>query len=111
MKKPNLKRLSPFIVALITFLAIGIIYCSPVLEGRVLQAGDTTNYLGASNEIRQYSKSEGRQMWWTNSMFGGMPSYQISGQTPANKLRVKLEKASHLWLRGTMSPLAYWWHI
>ena len=58
MKKPNLKRLSPFIVALITFLAIGIIYCSPVLEGRVLQAGDTTNYLGASNEIRQYSKSD-----------------------------------------------------
>ncbi len=105
MKKPNLKRLTPFIVALITFLAIGIIYCSPVLEGRVLQAGDTTNYLGASNEIRQYSKSEGRQMWWTNSMFGGMPSYQISGQTPANKLRVKLEKASHLWLRGNNEPI------
>ena len=105
MKKPNLKKLSPFIVALVAFLAIGFIYCSPVLDGRVLHAGDTTNYLGASNEIRQYTKSEGRQMWWTNSMFGGMPSYQISGQTPANKLRGKLEHASHLWLMGNNEPV------
>ena len=105
MKKTNLKKLSPFIVALIAFLAIGFLYCSPVLEGKVLQAGDTTNYLGASNEIRQYTKSEGRQMWWTNSMFGGMPSYQISGQTPANKLRAKLERLSHLWLIGSREPI------
>lgn len=105
MKKPNLKKLTPFIVALIAFIAFGFIYCSPVLDGKVLQAGDTTNYLGSSNEIREYSKSEGRQMWWTNSMFGGMPSYQISGQTPANKLRAKLERASHLWLKGSKEPV------
>ena len=105
MKKPNLKKLTPFIVALIAFIAFGFIYCSPVLDGKVLQAGDTTNYLGSSNEIREYTKSEGRQMWWTNSMFGGMPSYQISGQTPANKLRAKLERASHLWLKGSKEPV------
>ncbi len=105
MKKPNLKRLTPFICALAAFIAFGFIYCSPVLEGKVLQAGDTTNYLGSSNEIREYTKSEGRQMWWTNSMFGGMPSYQISGQTPANKLRMKLEQASHLWFKGSKEPV------
>ena len=105
MKKPNLKKLTPFIVALIAFIAFGFIYCSPVLDGKVLQAGDTTNYLGSSNEIREYTKSEGRQIWWTNSMFGGMPSYQISGQTPANKLRAKLERASHLWLKGSKEPV------
>ena len=49
MKKPNLKRLTPFICALAAFIAFGFIYCSPVLEGKVLQAGDTTNYLGSSN--------------------------------------------------------------
>ncbi len=105
MKKPNLKKLTPFIVALIAFIAFGFIYCSPVLDGKVLQAGDTTNYLGSSNEIREYTKSEGRQIWWTNSMFGGMPSYQISGQTPANKLRMKLEQASHLWFKGSKEPV------
>lgn len=105
MKKPNLKKLTPFIVALIAFIAFGFIYCSPIMDGKVLYAGDTTSYLGASNEIREYSKSEGRQVWWTNSTFSGMPSYQISGQTPANKLRGKLENISHLWLTGSKTPI------
>ena len=105
MNKANLKKLVPFIAALIVFVVMGFIYCSPVLDGKVLQAGDTTHYLGASNEIREYSKSEGRQVWWTNSMFGGMPSYQISGQTPANKLRNKLETISHLGLVGDKAPV------
>lgn len=105
MNKANLKKLVPFIAALIVFVVLGFIYCSPVLDGKVLQAGDTTHYLGASNEIREYSKSEGRQVWWTNSMFGGMPSYQISGQTPANKLRNKLETISHLGLVGDNAPI------
>lgn len=105
MNKANLKKLVPFIAALIVFVVLGFIYCSPVLDGKVLQAGDTTHYLGASNEIREYSRSEGRQVWWTNSMFGGMPSYQISGQTPANKLRNKLETISHLGLVGDKAPV------
>ena len=105
MKKPDLKKLPPYIVALVAFLAFGLIYCSPILDGKVLQAGDTTNYIGSSREIAEYSKSEGRQVWWTNSQFGGMPSYQISGQTPANKLRGKLENISHLWLIGNNAPI------
>lgn len=105
MKKPDLKKLTPFIVAIIAFLAFGFIYCSPIMDGKVMQAGDTTNYIGSSNEIREFSKSEGRQVWWTNSTFAGMPSYQISGQTPANKLRGKLENLSHLWLTGDKAPI------
>ncbi len=105
MKKPDLKRLTPYVVALLAFLAFGLIYCSPILEGKVLQAGDTTNYTGSSREIYEYSKSEGRQVWWTNSQFGGMPSYQISGQTPANKLRGKLENISHLGFVGNSAPV------
>lgn len=105
MKKFNSKKATPFIVALIAFVVFGCLYCSPLLEGKVLQAGDLTNYQGASNEIREYTKSEGRQMWWTNSMFGGMPSYQISGQTPANRLRGKMENVSHLGFTGNKAAI------
>ena len=105
MRKPNLKKLTPFVIALIAFITFGVIYCAPVLDGKKLQAGDITHYYGASNEIWEYSKSEGRQVWWTNSMFGGMPSYQISGQTPANKLRGKLEKISHLGFTADKAPI------
>lgn len=105
MNKPNPKKLAPFIVALVAFILFGLTYCAPVLDGKVLQAGDITHYYGAAHEIHEYSKSEGRQMWWTNSMFGGMPSYQISGQTPANRLRAKLENISHLGFIGDMAPV------
>lgn len=105
MNKTNLRKLTPFIVALVAFITLAFIYSAPVLDGKLLQAGDTIHYQGASNEIREFSKSEGRQVWWTNSMFGGMPSYQISGQTPANKVRVKFQSLSHLWLDGDNAPV------
>ena len=43
MKKTNLRKLTPFIVALVAFVAFAFIYCSPVLDGKLLQAGDPTN--------------------------------------------------------------------
>lgn len=104
MKQGNWKGLVPFVVAIVAFFLFAVAYCSPLFEGRVLQAGDTNNYLGASQEVREYSESEGRQMWWTNSMFGGMPSYQISGQTPANKIREKIAHVSQFGLTGDYAP-------
>lgn len=86
-----MKRILPYIIAFAAFLIFSLLYCKPLFDGKVLQAGDVTNYLGASNEIREFSKSEGRQVWWTGSMFGGMPSFQISGSTPSGNLRAKME--------------------
>lgn len=105
MNKLSFKRFCPFVSALAVFVIFAFLYCYPVFEGKVLQAGDINTYLGASNEIREYSKSEGRQMWWTNSMFGGMPSYQISGQTPANVIRSRIENILHLGFTGDMAPI------
>lgn len=104
MKQINWKGILPYIVAIVVFYFFAIAYCLPLLDGRVLQAGDTNNYLGASQEIREYTESEGRQMWWTNSMFGGMPSYQISGQTPANKIREKVATISQFGFSGDYAP-------
>ena len=97
--KIDWKKLAPYLVAVVAFFAFALIYCSPLLEGKVIQAGDVNTWRGAANEILEYKKSTGEQVWWTNSMFSGMPSFQVSGGTPANTLRGKLETITHFGFR------------
>lgn len=76
--KSILKSLIPHLTAIIIFLIIGFVYFQPVLEGKQLRKGDTLNALGYKKEIMDFRKSTGEDPLWTNSMFGGMPAYQIT---------------------------------
>lgn len=67
------------VVAIAIFLALGYIYCSPILKGRVLFAGDQQNFIGAVHESNVYAEQTGDHTFWTGSMFSGMPNYQIGG--------------------------------
>lgn len=83
-----------YILAAILFIAAAFVYCSPLLKGKELYAGDIQNYLGASQESRQYHQDTGDYTFWTGSMFCGMPNYQVGGNhyssdsllSPLNKL-------------------------
>lgn len=103
--KINWKKIAPYIVAIVAFLAFALIYCSPLLDGKVLQAGDVNSWKGAAHEILEYKKSTGRQAWWTNSMFSGMPAFQVSASTPANTLRTKLESITHLGFKEDLGAI------
>ena len=63
--KIDWKKLAPYLVAVVAFFAFALIYCSPLLEGKVIQAGDVNTWRGAANEILEYKKSTGEQVWWT----------------------------------------------
>ncbi len=78
MKKFNLKPLLPYIAAIGVFLLITIVYLSPLLEGKKLWQSDIAQHLGASKEIADFRTKTGEEPLWTNSMFGGMPAYQVS---------------------------------
>ncbi|MBO4454208.1 MAG: hypothetical protein J5761_04045, partial [Paludibacteraceae bacterium] len=91
MKKIDWKKIAPYLVALVAFLLFAVVYCSPVLDGKVLQAGDVNTWKGGAQEALEYNKQSGETTWWTNSMFGGMPTFQISGRMPSGVLRSKLE--------------------
>ena len=84
--KIDWKKLAPYLVALVVFLGFAITYCSPVLEGKVLNAGDTNSWKGAANEALEYRQETGEITWWTNSMFGGMPTFQIAGGTKSSAI-------------------------
>ncbi|MCQ2331035.1 MAG: hypothetical protein MJZ55_03505, partial [Paludibacteraceae bacterium] len=95
MKNFDWKKLVPYVVAIVVFVAIALIYCSPLLDGKVLQAGDVKNWEGAAQEAREFYDKEGYSPWWTNSMFGGMPTYQITGNLPSGLIRAYVEHISH----------------
>ena len=88
-----LKKYGAYIVALVLFAAVACIYCAPSLQGMVVNAGDTSHFKGAVQEVKQYHKETGDYSFWTGSMFSGMPNYQIGGgHYRSNTLLAPLKK-------------------
>lgn len=77
--KSLLQKYGAYAVALVLFIAIACIYCSPSLEGKVIHSGDSTSAAAAVHESTEYTRNTGDYSFWTGSMFSGMPNYQIGG--------------------------------
>ena len=86
--KDFLKKNNVFfhIISIVFFALITLVYCSPVLEGKRIKQGDIIQFQGMSKEIQDFRQKTGNEALWTNSMFGGMPAYQISVNYPNNIL-------------------------
>ena len=93
--KIDWKKIAPYLVALVVFVGFAVLYCSPMLEGKVVYAGDTFNWLGAAHQTQEYTKATGEYSWWTGSMFSGMPAYQIDAHIPSHKI-------AHGWIRDVL---------
>lgn len=103
--KINWKSWLPYVVAVVLFLGFALAYCSPILEGKVLQAGDVNNWKGAAHEVQTYTKETGETSWWTNSMFGGMPTYQITGTLKSYNVVSVLTNIAHGFMSGDRSAI------
>ncbi len=68
----------PHVIAVVIFAIVAIIYCKPALEGKVLQQDDTTQWKAMAQSSFQFKEKHGHFPLWTNSMFCGMPAYQIA---------------------------------
>ena len=73
-----LKLLAPHLLAIVVFIVVTFLYFPPLLEGKVIRQGDIMQFQGMSKEIKDFRERTGKEPLWTNSMFGGMPAYQIS---------------------------------
>jgi hypothetical protein len=87
MDKFSIKHIWPYAAAIVFFLIIMLVYFSPVLDGKLPRQDDIQRWRGMSKEIVDYREATGEEALWTNSMFGGMPAYQIS--VIYNKVLVK----------------------
>ena len=80
MKSSWFKKLVPHGVAVLIFLVVAFVYCKPVLEGKVVAQHDITHWKGSIQQSLEYQKThDGKGPLWTNSLFSGMPAFQIGG--------------------------------
>ncbi|MDO5655997.1 MAG: YfhO family protein [Flavobacteriaceae bacterium] len=75
-------RSSLFILAaLMVFAAIALLYNSPVISGqKAVSQPDIINYKGSAQEMYDYRQQTGEETYWSNAMFGGMPTYQTGAK-------------------------------
>jgi hypothetical protein len=93
----NFKKYLPYLVAIVIFAAINIIQFSPMFSGKTLMQGDIVRFKGMAQEATEFRNTEHSEALWTNSMFGGMPAYQISTQYPGNWLN-KIDRVFHIYM-------------
>ena len=87
MNKTVLSKFTPHIAALLLFICISFMYFTPVIEGKQLIGHDTQSWAGMAKESVDYNSTHKDVALWTNSMFGGMPTYQISMSQPYNIMK------------------------
>ena len=62
------------------FVVLAVIYANPVLTGKQLFQHDIVQYKGGAKELLDYRAQNGEETYWSDSMFGGMPTYQMGSQ-------------------------------
>lgn len=91
----NFKKYLPHLLAIIIFAIITIVQFSPLFSGKSLEQSDISRAAAMSQEVKDFRKAyPGEEPLWTNSMFSGMPAYQISTIYPGNWLG-SLDKVFH----------------
>jgi len=81
-KKFDFKQLLPHLLAIGIFMAVAFVYFSPVLQGKVLNQSDIIQSKGMEHEREVYKQKDGKEIYWTNSAFGGMPTYLLGASFP-----------------------------
>ena len=87
MNKTFLAKITPHIAAFLLFICISFMYFTPIIEGKQLIGHDTESWLCMAKETMDYNSTHNDVTLWTNSMFGGMPTYQISMTQPFNLIK------------------------
>ncbi|MBC7653001.1 MAG: hypothetical protein H7098_00840 [Oligoflexus sp.] len=69
---------------IVFFVVLCFVYFTPAFQGKVLMQGDVQKAAATQSEIMKFRAEDGKGPLWTNSMFGGMPTYQIWLKYPKN---------------------------
>lgn len=94
-----IKKLLPDLIAILAFILISFAYFFPAdIENRILFQHDIAAGAGAGQEAKEYYEQTGQHTRWTNSLFGGMPTYQIAPSYDSGKALQWIQKIYQLFL-------------
>ena len=105
----NWKKFLPDVLAVLFFVAVSVVYfLVPIRDGLVLTGHDHTGGVGSGVEMEQYRKAhDGERTRWTNTLFSGMPTYQMSPSYDSTDTLSSLERVYQLGLPGLSAYAAY----
>ena len=93
------KKFLPDVVVVLVFAIISFAYfLVPVTQGKILFQHDASAGVGSAQELTEYQNRTGETTRWTNSIFGGMPTYQMSPSYQSTDGLSQVMNAYHLWL-------------
>ena len=82
MNNPLVKKIAAAFGVVVLFLALSYGFVPKVLEGKIVNQSDISGYIGMSHEMTQWNKAHpGDPAYWSDSMFGGMPTTAIAAPT------------------------------
>ncbi len=74
------KHILPLVFVIPVFILLPMVYFSPLLEGKKVLQPDIVHFVGGAKEITDFRSTTGKESYWVNSMFSGMPTYQFGAR-------------------------------
>lgn len=87
-----MRKYLPHFIVLGIFIIVSLAYFYPVLQGKSIFQSDIVQYVGMAKQQNDYRAQTGEETYWTDSTFGGMPTYQLGAKYPHNYIK-KLDLA------------------
>ncbi len=106
MKQINFKKALPHLVAVAVFLLLSVLLNKPALQGKVVQQSDVIQWKAMAQQSFEYKEKYGHFPKWTNSMMGGMPTYQIA-LGPKEPMNIHLHYVQDILTLGFPKPVFY----
>ena len=67
-------------ISLVVFILLAVTYANPIISGKQLLQHDIVQYKGGAKELLDYRANNDQETYWSDAMFGGMPTYQTGAQ-------------------------------
>ncbi|VAV85335.1 FIG00649758: hypothetical protein, partial [hydrothermal vent metagenome] len=83
----SFKKILPHVLITIGFVAASLLYFNPVLKGKQIFQSDIMQYTGMAKQQNDFRVKTGTETYWTNSAFGGMPTYLLGAKYPHNYIK------------------------